>query len=257
MTVPWEACLEGKVALVTGGSAGIGAALSRALVTARGHVVIVARRAEPAQALIAELGPDRAAFVSGDVSEPHTASVAVEAALERFGRVDILINNAGIDHTSSILDTPVADARLVMDTNFMGAFWMLQKCARAMTATGGGSIVNVASRTALAGVPTMAIYGASKGAMLSLTRSAAIELAAEGIRVNAVAPGLTRTALVETWLAEQPERAEFEATVAATIPQRRFAEPVEVVSAILFLASDAASYITGATLCVDGGFTAA
>jgi NAD(P)-dependent dehydrogenase (short-subunit alcohol dehydrogenase family) len=93
--------------------------------------------------------------------------------------------------------------------------------------------------------------------MLSLTRSAAVELAAEGIRVNAVAPGLTRTPLVEEWLAQQPDRAGFERKIAATIPQRRFADPDEIVSAILFLVSDAASYITGATLSIDGGFTAA
>jgi NAD(P)-dependent dehydrogenase (short-subunit alcohol dehydrogenase family) len=249
--------LEGKVAIVTGGSAGIGAALSRALVKARSRVLMIGRRVEPGHAMLEELGDEEAAFVARDVSDPDTAGIAVESAVERFGRVDILVNNAGIDHTSPILDTPVDDARQVIDINFMGAFWMLQECARSMTRTGGGSIVNVASRTALAGVPTMGIYGASKGAMLSLTRSAAVELAEEGIRVNAVAPGLTRTPLVEEWLGQQQDRTGFEQKIAATVPQRRFAEPDEIVSAILFLASDAASYITGATLSVDGGFTAA
>jgi NAD(P)-dependent dehydrogenase (short-subunit alcohol dehydrogenase family) len=257
MTAPTPASFEGKVAIVTGGSAGIGAAVCRALVAERARVLILGRQEEPARAIVAELGDENAAFVAGDVADPETASRAVEHVLHRFQRIDILVNNAGMDHTSPILETPIAAARLVMDTNFMGSFWMLQECARAMAAARGGSIVNVASRTALAGVPTMGIYGASKGAMLSMTRSAAVELADAAIRVNAVAPGLTRTALVEAWLAQQPDRSDFEQRIAATIPQKRFAEPHEVVSAILFLASDAASYITGATLSIDGGFTAA
>ena len=120
----------------------------------------------------------------------------------------------------------------------------------------GGAIVNVASRTGVVGVPTMAVYGATKAALLSLTRTAALELAGEGVRVNAVAPGLTETPLVKTWIAEQPDPAAFRTERAASVPLGRFAQPEEVADAILFLASDSASHITGVTLPIDGGYTA-
>jgi NAD(P)-dependent dehydrogenase (short-subunit alcohol dehydrogenase family) len=257
MTFAAPGSFEGKVAVVTGASMGIGAAVTRALVAANAKVVMVARREGPGLEVLEQVGTEHACFVSLDVAERESAEKAVAVARERFGRLDILINNAGIDHTSLLLEATEEDVRRLAEINFLGALWMLQACAREIAANGGGAIVNVASRTGIVGVPTMGLYGATKAALLSLTRSAAIELAAERVRVNAVAPGLTQTPLVDEWLDKQDDRETFLENVASTIPLGRLATPEEVADAILFLVSDAAAYITGVTLPVDGGFTAA
>ena len=248
---------DGKVAIVTGATEGIGATVAEALVRQGASVVGVARRIELGEQMLSNLGTDRAAFVPGDVAEPETAARAVAAAEERFGSIDLLVNNAAIDLTGpSLVETTVDDARRAVDVNFLGALWMLQAAAAAMLGR-GGSIVNVASRTGIVGVPTMSVYGATKAALLSLTRTAALELAADNIRVNAVAPGLTETPLVEAWIKRQSDPESFRQSRAATVPLGRFASPAEVADAILFLASDSASHITGVTLPVDGGYTAA
>jgi NAD(P)-dependent dehydrogenase (short-subunit alcohol dehydrogenase family) len=178
----------------------------------------------------------------------------VGAALERYGKLDVLVNNAAVDHTGDVLETPIEEVRELFDVNFFGAVHMLQAAGRAMRGH-GGAIVNVSSRLASIGVPTMVMYSAAKGALLSLTRGAAVELAPEGIRVNAVAPGMTRTPLFEAWAASAGS--EVVAAALAGIPQERFGTPEEVAAAIAFLASDEAGHITGASLPVDGGYTAA
>jgi NAD(P)-dependent dehydrogenase (short-subunit alcohol dehydrogenase family) len=247
--------LEDKVAIVTGASAGIGAAIAHRLVSEGARVVGVGRRAGPGAELVGVLGGDEhARFVTGNVADERTVREAVDAAVD-WGGPHVLVNNAAIDHTGSVLDTPEAEVREVFETNFFGALAMLQAAGREMAARGGGSIINVTSRLASIGVPTMALYGASKGALLALTRGAAVELAPLGIRVNAVAPGQTLTPLTEAWLAEQTGPA-AEAAVAG-IPQRRFGEPEEVAAAVAFLAAGESAHITGASIPVDGGFTAA
>lgn len=247
--------LDGKVAIVTGASAGIGAAIAHRLVAEGARVVGVGRRAEPGAELVEALGGEqRARFVSGSVADESTVQETIDAAID-WGGPQVLVNNAGLDHIGSVLDTPAAEVREVFETNFFGALWMLQAAGRAMADRGGGSIINVTSRLASIGVPTMAVYGASKGALLALTRGAAVELAPLGIRVNAVAPGQTRTPLTETWLAEHAGP-DAEAAVAG-IPQRRFGEPEEVAAAVAFLAAGESAHITGASIPVDGGFTAA
>ncbi len=241
--------LGGKVAIVTGGTSGIGEATVRLFVKEGARVVVVARNA-----------PERAQtgtrFVAGDVGDDTTARAAVAAA-EEWGGVDVLVNNAAMDWTGTLVDAAEVDARRVLDTNFLGCLLMLQHAGARMLARGRGSIVNVTSRTASVGVPSMAIYAAAKGALLALTRTAAIEWAREGVRVNAVAPGLTRTQLIRTWIADQQDPEAFEREVTATIPQGRMAEPIDVANAILFLASDESRHITGISLPVDGGYTAA
>ena len=241
--------LAGKVAIVTGGTAGIGEATVRLFVEQGARVVIVARHASGP-------GDSSMKFVAGDVADKRTAEAAVQAA-ELWGGVDVLVNNAAMDWTSSVLDTSEADVRRVLDTNFLGCLFMQQAAGAKMLERGRGSIVNVTSRTASVGVPTMGLYAAAKGALLALTRTAAIEWARQGVRVNAVAPGLTRTQLVRTWIDGQPDPAAFEKQVVSTIPQGRMAEPEEVASAILFLAGDESRHITGISLAIDGGYTAA
>jgi NAD(P)-dependent dehydrogenase (short-subunit alcohol dehydrogenase family) len=241
--------LEGKVAIVTGGTAGIGEATVRRFVGEGARVVIVARRASGG-------GDSSTRFVAGDVADRRAAQAAVDAA-EEWGGVDVLVNNAAMDWTGSVLETSEDDVRRVLDTNFLGCLLMQQEAGAKMLDRGRGSIVNVTSRTASVGVPTMGLYAAAKGALLALTRTAAIEWARQGVRVNAVAPGLTRTQLVRTWIDGQPDPAAFEKQVVSTIPQGRMAEPEEVASAILFLASDESRHITGISLAIDGGYTAA
>jgi NAD(P)-dependent dehydrogenase (short-subunit alcohol dehydrogenase family) len=168
-----------------------------------------------------------------------------------------LVNNAAIDHTGDVLETPESEVRTVMETNYLGALWMLQHAGRAMRTRGAGSIVNVTSRLASIGIPTMSIYAASKGALLALTRGAAIELAPEGIRVNAVAPGFAETPLYREWLEGQDDPEVARERAEATIPQRRLARPEEVAATVAFVASDEAAHITGASIAIDGGYTAA
>jgi NAD(P)-dependent dehydrogenase (short-subunit alcohol dehydrogenase family) len=249
--------LDGKTAIVTGATAGIGEAIAQRFVAEGARVVPVGRRADRGAQLVTRLGgAERAQFVAGDVADPATAEEAIAAAT-RWGGPDVLVNNAGVDHTGGLLDTDPDEVRALFETNFFGALTMLQAAGRAMAGRGGGSIVNVTSRLATIGVPRMTLYGASKGALLTLTRGAAVELAPRGVRVNAVAPGLTRTPLVEAWLSGERDRARTEAEALAGIPQGRFAEPADVVAATLFLASDESAHITGASIAVDGGYTAA
>ena len=249
--------LADKTAVVTGATEGIGSAVTRLFAREGASLVLVARRPEPGEALVAEVGPERAAFVAGDVADPATAARAVAAALERFGALDVLVNNAGVDLSGvPLLETSLEQTRRLLDVNVVGALLMLQAAARAMLGH-GGSIVNVTSRLALIGLPGSAVYGASKGALQSLTRGAAVELAPHGIRVNTVAPGLTETPMIREWLEAQPDPEAFRRRQEATIPQGSFATPEEVALAVLYLASDESRAITGASLSVDGGYTAA
>jgi NAD(P)-dependent dehydrogenase (short-subunit alcohol dehydrogenase family) len=247
--------LDGKTAIVTGGTAGIGLAISRRLREEGARLVFVSRDRTTASDALAEL--PGAVHVSGSVADPDTAERAVAAASE-LGGVDVLVNNAGIDLVAKLTETTAAQAREVFETNTFGSLWMLQAVAADLAGAGrGGSIVNVSSRLASIGVPEMTVYGASKGALLSLTKGAAVELAPLGIRVNAVAPGMTATPMFEEYLRNHPRGSAQRDEVEAAIPQGRLATPEDIAAAVAFLAAEESAHITGVSIPIDGGYTAA
>jgi NAD(P)-dependent dehydrogenase (short-subunit alcohol dehydrogenase family) len=249
--------LEGLSAIVTGGTAGIGEAIVRVFRARGARVVLVARGAEAGARLVHELGADDVAFLAADVTDPGTPGAAVALAYERFGALDVLVNNAGMDYVHEIGTAPLDDVRRVMEVNFVAPVAMIQAAAPALRARErGGAIVNVVSRLASIAVPGMNVYGATKAALHAITRGAAIELARAGVRVNSVAPGFTETPLMGAWLDHQPDPAEARRAALAGIPQGRFATPHDVAAAVAYLASPDAAHVTGASLAVDGGYTA-
>jgi len=249
-----RSALEGQTAIITGATSGIGAATAREFVAQGARVVAVGRNEHRGESLVHALGQNRCVFVGGNVQDVETGKAAVRAT-EAWGGPDILINNAGVDHTAPLLEASYDDVFFTMSVNFFGVLNMMQAVGASMSKRSGGSIVNVTSRLASIGVPTMGCYGATKGAVEALTRHAAVEWADIGIRVNSVAPGFTRTAIYDDWIAADP--AVRKASAVRGIPQGRIGEVDEIAAAIAFLASPSASHITGATLPVDGGYTAA
>lgn len=245
--------LDAKVAIVTGATSGIGAVIARRLVADGARVLVTGRSVERGSELCSELG-ERASFLAADLAADGAPEQVVSTCLDRFGQLDVLVNNAALDHTGDLLTTPMSEVRDVFEVNTFAALHMLQVAGSAMTS--GGAIINITSRLASIGVPTMGIYSASKGAILALTRAAAVELAPRNIRVNAVAPGMTRTPLYDAWVADQPDPAATEQRVTSAIPLGRLASSQDVAGAVAYLASDDASYLTGASIPVDGGYTA-
>ena len=244
------------VALVTGGTSGIGVVIAEQLVEAGHRVVVSGRSEQRGAAVAAELG-DRARFVPTDLTATGAAAELVSRATETFGRLDILVNNAAIDHTGELLEVGEDEIRATFETNTFSAMNLLIAAARVMREQGdGGSIINITSRLASIGVPTMGIYSASKGAMLAFTKAAAIDLAPYNIRVNAVAPGMTRTPLYQEWLDGLADPEAEARRVAEAIPLGRIAEPADVAAVVRFLASPEASYLTGASIPVEGGYLA-
>ena len=249
--------LTGKVALVTGGSRGLGLEMATALGEAGASLVITARREQwlaPAEEGLRAKGLSAVA-VTCDVSNPEQVNATVKAAVERFGRLDILINNAGISWGEPVETMALAKWREVFDTNAVGCFLMSQAAGNEMLRLGhGGAIVNIASVAGLVGLDTDVLdavgYSASKGAIIALTRDLAVKWAKRGIRVNAIAPGFFDTRLSHALLEKTQQRVE------KTTPMGRIGKPGELSGAVVFLASAAASYVTGQVLAVDGGMTA-
>ncbi|MEU6058235.1 glucose 1-dehydrogenase [Streptomyces sp. NPDC047097] len=241
--------LDGRVAVVTGASSGLGTAFAHALAEAGADVVLGARRAERLEAVraaVERLGR-RAVAVRTDVSRPEDCRALVGAAMEAFGRVDILVNNAGIGGERPAAEETPEQFREVVDTNLHGCYWMAQAAGAVMLP--GSAIVNVSSVLALVtgGLP-QAAYTASKAGLLGLTRDLAQQWTpGRGIRVNALAPGLFTSAMTDGY----PEG--YLGTVMERVLSGRVGRPEELAAALVFLVSDAASYITGTTLPVDGG----
>ncbi|MDA9786910.1 SDR family oxidoreductase [Pontimonas sp.] len=245
-----------RVALVTGATSGIGATIAKTLASDGLRVLVTGRSHERGRQVSAEIG-NNAHFVSCDLLEPGAAGWLVDSTVSEFGRIDVLVNNAAVDHTNSLLEVTSDEIETTFETNTFSPMKLLIAAAIAMKAQGdGGSIINITSRLASIGVPSMGVYSASKGAMLAFTTASAVELAPFNIRVNAIAPGMTRTPLYEDWISGLDKPEEMESTVASAIPLGRIAEPDDVASIVSFLASQSASYITGVSIPVDGGYLA-
>jgi NAD(P)-dependent dehydrogenase (short-subunit alcohol dehydrogenase family) len=252
---------EGKVVLVTGAASGIGRASAR-LFAAEGARVICAditvKGGQETVALIHKDGGD-AVFVNCDVTHPAGVAQTVRAAVEQFGRLDCAFNNAGIEGPNDTLlgDYDLEDFDRVVAVNLRGLWLCMRHVIPPMVRQGSGVIVNMASVSGLAGTATLSTYSASKHGVIGLTRSAAREYAASGLRINAICPGGTRTAMAaETFGGDVNDDAQMRALArAAGIPMLRLAEPPEIAEAVVWLCSDRASYVTGVALPVDGGFS--
>jgi meso-butanediol dehydrogenase/(S,S)-butanediol dehydrogenase/diacetyl reductase len=243
-----------RVVIVTGGAKGIGAAAVRMFHAEGASVVLMDADAPAASALAADLGGQRLLVQSVDVTDAQQVQACVDAADARFGTPDVLVNSAGITDGHAPLDLPIERWRRVMAVNVEGAFSLCQAFARkARAARKPAAIVNVASTAGLIGVPNRPVYVASKHAVVGLTRELAFDLAPLGIRVNAVAPGMVKTPMTDKYF-EDPANAE---RLRASTPLGRVGLPEEIAEVILFLASDAASFVSGAVIPVDGAFTAA
>lgn len=244
--------LDDRVAIVTGASSGIGVAFATALAEAGADVVLAARRADKladTQKRVEAAGR-RALAVKTDVTRPEECTALVDAAMRTFGRVDVLVNNAGVGTAVPALKETPEQFRSVIDLNLNACYWMAQACGRVMKP--GSSIINISSVLGLttAGLP-QAAYASSKAGLIGLTRDLAQQWASRrGIRVNAIAPGFFATEMTE-----QYDRAYVERTMNRVL-MGRYGEPEEISAALIFLASDAGSYVTGITLPVEGGVLA-
>jgi glucose 1-dehydrogenase len=242
--------LNGKVAIVTGAGSGIGKAIADALAKAGAAVCINYYGAYEEAAREHAKSLPRAIAVSADISNPHTAAALVATTVEQLGGVQILVNNAGIEHSIPLLDLDIADWDAVIAVNLRGAFCTLQAAGRVMRDAGqGGSIINISSIHEDVAFPGYASYCASKGGLRMLMRNAAVELAPYKIRVNNIAPGAIVTPINAATL-NDPAKVK---TLQRIIPLGRMGQPEEVASTAVFLASDESSYTTGSTYYVDGG----
>jgi NAD(P)-dependent dehydrogenase (short-subunit alcohol dehydrogenase family) len=247
--------LDGRVAIVTGASSGLGERFTRVLHGAGASVLATARRADRLDALARSVDdPVRFATMTADVAVDENCNSIIDNALERFGRLDVLVNNAGMSAPMAAEDEPPQVFRQLIDVNLNGLFVLSQLAGRHMIGNGGGVIVNVASMLGLvASAPIkQASYCASKGAVVNLTRELAAQWARKGVRVNALAPGWFPSEMTEEMFADEPSMA----FINRNCPMARTGESHELDGPLLFLCSDASSYCTGQVLTIDGGWTA-
>ena len=250
-------CLSGKVSMVTGGSRGLGLGMAEGLARAGSNVIIVSRNAtdikRASEQLTAGTGAE-VAPLAWDVSDTGSLSGLVDRAVAIFGRIDVLVNNAGAQVRRPFLEITPAEYDLVLATNLKAVFFLGQQVARQMIASRvRGRIINIASLTSRLGIKNTAPYGASKGGVYSLTKNMAVELAEYGINVTAVAPGYFRTQLTEAAFQDQGRLA----WIQSRIPLGNTGSPCDIAGTVVFLASAAADYLTGNIIFVDGGWTSA
>ena len=245
---------DGRIALVTGAASGMGAASAREFAGRGATVVVVDRNGDGAAAVAAEIGD--ALAVVGDVSDPAFCDGAVARAVERHGRLDVLVNAAGIIVRADAAGTDDDDWRRIFDVNVNGVFYMSRAALRPMRKQGGGAIVNFGSIWGEVGAAGVLAYCATKGAVHQLTRAMALDHVGEGIRINAVAPGEVDTPMLAYGRPSPPTKEALQRLADETIPMKRLADPAEIARVVAFLASDAASYMTGTVVPVDAGYTA-
>jgi NAD(P)-dependent dehydrogenase (short-subunit alcohol dehydrogenase family) len=250
-----SARLDGKTALITGAGRGIGEAVARAFVREGARVVIAERDETNGQAVAASLAVEgaRAMFVRCDVADPDAAKASVAASLSQFGRLDILVNNAGVNVFHAPLETDADEWRRCFAINLEGAWHMAKAALPTMLASGGGSIVNIASAHAFSIIPGCFPYPVAKHGLLGLTRALGIEYAARGVRVNAIAPGYIETQIALDYWNTFPDPAAERQRAYDLHPTKRVGRPEEVAMTAVFLASDEAPFINAACIVIDGG----
>lgn len=239
-----------RVAVVTGGSSGIGLGIATHL-AAQGFQVVITSRTPPDTAL-----PNRLRAVAIDHGDAHSAQSLAENIAANEGVISVLVNNAGRRHNDLIGEFDPESLLETLTLNVASPL-LVTSALLGLFDQAGGTVINISSRLASVGLPGVSGYAATKGALNAYTKAAAIELAPRNIRVNAVAPGMTRTPLIESWLSEQPDSTAALADTLRGIPLRRLAETGDIAAVVGFLASDAAAYLTGVIIPVDGGYTAA
>jgi NAD(P)-dependent dehydrogenase (short-subunit alcohol dehydrogenase family) len=244
--------LDGKVAIITGASRGIGEAIARTFAAHGAQVVLAARKLESVKVVADSIGANAHA-VAAHAGQEAQCDALVREAIERFGKVDVLVNNAATNpYFGPMIDTDNGAWMKTFEVNLQGYFWLARNVARHLRERGaGGSIVNVASVAGLEAAPLQGVYGATKAAVISMTKTLAYELGASNIRVNAIAPGLIETRLSAAIVQNESIVAE----VVKKTPLGRYGQPDEIAGGALFLASDAASFMTGQVMVIDGGMT--
>ncbi|MGB3807871.1 MAG: SDR family oxidoreductase [Erythrobacter sp.] len=241
----------GKTVIVTGSSSGIGEGIARRFAAEGANVVLNSRSREDCEKVAADLDEGRTLIVEGDIGKPDFAKKIVDATVEKFGQLDTLVNNAGVAASGMLADASDEDIEGVIDINVKGLLYMCRAAIPELQKT-GGSIVNTSSVSGTGGDWTMPIYNASKGAVTNLTRGLALQLGEAGVRVNAVAPSVTRSDMS----AGIAENQDLKDAFMRRLPLGRMGEPEDVAGAVAFLASDDARFVTGANLPVDGGVSA-